>query len=681
MEALGVWVAALPGPPQAPRSSPAAPSRRAMPREVALSNGRLHVAFDDRYVLRDLYWPRVGWENHGIGHRSRLGVHAAGRFAWTDDEDAGWRRAVRFLPGALASDVTLRARAPGVELRIQDVVLQDVDVLLRRVAARPVSGAKPRGAGGVREGREARLYHHLDLHVLGTDLGDTVTHDAASGGLLHFKRDRHFLQNGLAADGRGPSGFACGYKEREGHEGTWRDAEDGALSGNPIAHGSCDGVLELTLPLTQGRESVAWWWVAAAPTAERARALDALVREDPPGRHARAIGAWRALTARRRAPVRGRLEEAYRRSLALVLANCDAGGGILAANDTDITSFNRDTYSYVWPRDGAFVAHALDVAGHPEPAERFLRFMADRFEPEGYLPHKVAVDGLLASSWHASLVDGKEALPIQEDETALMVWALAEHVRMGGDWRLAADLYDRAVRRPCAWMLSYRGRDGLPRPSWDLWEERRGVLTYTAASVVAALEGAAFLAEGMDDATRAAEWREGADEVRAALDHLWLPKEGRFARMRTSEGTLDATEDASLAMLPWLGVLPARDPRVRATMRALWRRLAVAGEVGGVARYVGDHYHRVPDAGDDRAYPGNPWFVCTLWRADWLSMTGRRDEARAVLDWALARAQPSGAMAEQLHPATGAPRSVSPLTWSHAAFVESCWRAAPAAPA
>jgi len=30
---------------------------------------------------------------------------------------------------------------------------------------------------------------------------------------------------------------------------------------------------------------------------------------------------------------------------------------------------------------------------------------------------------------------------------------------------------------------------------------------------------------------------------------------------------------------------------------------------------------------------------------------------------------PSGVMAEQLHPYTGEPLSVSPLTWSHAAYV------------
>jgi hypothetical protein len=40
-----------------------------------------------------------------------------------------------------------------------------------------------------------------------------------------------------------------------------------------------------------------------------------------------------------------------------------------------------------------------------------------------------------------------------------------------------------------------------------------------------------------------------------------------------------------------------------------------------------------------------------------------------VLDWAVSRALPSGVLAEQVHPYTGQPISVSPLTWSHATYV------------
>src|SRR5881394_1594445 len=44
------------------------------------------------------------------------------------------------------------------------------------------------------------------------------------------------------------------------------------------------------------------------------------------------------------------------------------------------------------------------------------------------------------------------------------------------------------------------------------------------------------------------------------------------------------------------------------------------------------------------------------------------------LEWCATRALPSGVLSEQVHPYTGEPLSVSPLTWSHAAFVSAVQR-------
>jgi hypothetical protein len=68
-----------------------------------------------------------------------------------------------------------------------------------------------------------------------------------------------------------------------------------------------------------------------------------------------------------------------------------------------------------------------------------------------------------------------------------------------------------------------------------------------------------------------------------------------------------------------------------------------------------------------------PWFVCTMWLARYrLRLAQIREDLAAglkLLEWAARRALPSGTMAEQLHPYTGEPLSVSPLTWSHAEYV------------
>ena len=91
----------------------------------------------------------------------------------------------------------------------------------------------------------------------------------------------------------------------------------------------------------------------------------------------------------------------------------------------------------------------------------------------------------------------------------------------------------------------------------------------------------------------------------------------------------------------------------------------------GWARYEDDYYHQVSN--DVKNVPGNPWFICTLWLADYHIARARSVEdlemAKPILDWVAKHALASGVLAEQVHPETNAPLSVSPLTWSHATLV------------
>jgi GH15 family glucan-1,4-alpha-glucosidase len=64
-----------------------------------------------------------------------------------------------------------------------------------------------------------------------------------------------------------------------------------------------------------------------------------------------------------------------KRSLLIMRAHVDKGGGIVASCDTDVLQFpSTDTYSYVWPRDGAIVAMAFDQAGFGEVSRQFFDF-------------------------------------------------------------------------------------------------------------------------------------------------------------------------------------------------------------------------------------------------------------------------------------------------------------------
>jgi GH15 family glucan-1,4-alpha-glucosidase len=160
------------------------------------------------------------------------------------------------------------------------------------------------------------------------------------------------------------------------------------------------------------------------------------------------------------------------------------------------------------------------------------------------------------------------------------------------------------------------------------------------------------------------------------IRHMWDPERRLFARTAhpQEDGSyrLDFTLDASAYALFAFGALEATDPRVTSHMRAIRERLWVRTEVGGIARYERDTYHQV-ERHALHEIPGNPWVICTLWYAQWLiaraSNEGELREALEYLEWARWRAAPSGVLAEQYDPHSGAQISVSPLTWSHATLM------------
>src|SRR6185312_9586203 len=116
----------------------------------------------------------------------------------------------------------------------------------------------------------------------------------------------------------------------------------------------------------------------------------------------------------------------------------------------------RDTYSYVWPRDGALVSHALTLAGHVDLPRNFFEFCARGLTRGGYLLHKYNADGTLASSWLPWYRDGAKELPIQEDEAALVLWAMWQHFRTFGDVEFIKPLYRPFISAAADFLSGYR---------------------------------------------------------------------------------------------------------------------------------------------------------------------------------------------------------------------------------
>jgi GH15 family glucan-1,4-alpha-glucosidase len=371
----------------------------------------------------------------------------------------------------------------------------------------------------------------------------------------------------------------------------------------------------------------------------------------------------------------------YKRSLLILRTNIDSGGAIIAGNDSDVQHFARDTYSYMWPRDGALVAYALDLAGYHGITRRFFEFCHEIIkrgkESVGYFLHKYNPDGSLGSSWHPWTRNDEKQLPIQEDGTGLILWSLWYHFDRFRDIEFISELYGNLIIRCGDFLASYRdSKTGLPLPSYDLWEERWGIHTFTVSVVYGGLKAGEKFAEFFKDSKRAMIYRNASKEVKTGIEKfLYNEKEKRFCKsiIPEKDGSfkVDMTIDASIYAPFYFGVFEPDDEKVINTMEAIKRHLWVKTDVGGVARYPGDSYHKVTD--DIENVPGNPWFICTLWLAQWhIARAKNKEELKEavyLLDWVAKRALPSGILAEQVHPFTNQPLSVSPLTWSHAAFV------------
>jgi GH15 family glucan-1,4-alpha-glucosidase len=285
--------------------------------------------------------------------------------------------------------------------------------------------------------------------------------------------------------------------------------------------------------------------------------------------------------------------------------------------------------------------------------------------------HKYRADGALGSSWHPYIhEDGEVAPPIQEDETALVLFVFAQFYQMNASPQLLRDFYTSMVVPMANFMASYvNPLTGLPKPSYDLWEEVFLTTTYTTSVVYAALLAAADLADAAKDADSAVKWRAAADDIQvAAHKHLYDNERGAFykgLRIKDDQIIKDQTLDTSSVFGAFMfGLYPIDSNEVDRAISTLQQRFASPGGIAKFPRYENDNYRRVSPV-----VPGNWWGITILWLAQYYVDIGKTDEALQSLDWIRSLAGGSGVLPEQINPLTNEFVSVAPLNWTHAEYV------------
>lgn len=192
-----------------------------------------------------------------------------------------------------------------------------------------------------------------------------------------------FVCNRIVTDPDGPLA-SCRTTNGWTHtaESAYADAADGKLSGSPIAACQANAALVRRLHFRQG-EAAATFYVAVGGTRDEAYGLLRSVRAgdtSPEAQQAETETWWADFLAPAKLPDTTDPEVLAfaRRSLIVMRTATDnASGGIVASVNTE------PPYGQDWPRDGAFINYALDIAGYTDIVSRHNRFYArvQRKEP------------------------------------------------------------------------------------------------------------------------------------------------------------------------------------------------------------------------------------------------------------------------------------------------------------
>lgn len=636
-----------------------------MPKSLVLGNGNLLIGLDKYAQVRDFYYPFVGLENHvGAPYVHKIGVWVEGEFSWIDDNT--WQIEINYSEQALLGEV--HAFNPKLKIKIdfKDVVYNETNIFIRELVVHNLEDRD----------REIRIFFHQEFEIYESHRGDTCYFDPKNHVIVHYKGRRIFLINGMCGNSSF-NDFSCGLFNIEGKEGTYKDSEDGILEKNGIEHGLVDSVISFHSKISANSFTKIFYWITAAKLLKDAHNLNEYVLNKTPLHLIKTTqDFWRAWV--NKSPLKFYdLDESivrlFKKSLLIIRSHVDNRGAIIASCDSDMLYHGRDTYSYMWPRDGALTALALDLAGDSNVARRFFEFCHHVISDEGYFMHKYRADESLGSSWHSWVSEGKAVLPIQEDETALIIYALWQHFQFSKDLEFIESVYNPLIKKAAEFMCNFRDEETkLPKPSYDLWEEKFGIHTFSAASVYGALIAAAKFANLLGKTDQQEHFYQVAREVKGAiLKYLYDENTKTFVKMVNIKGgkiEKDHIVDCSSAFgIFKFAVLETDDDRLNQAFEITKDKLWVES-VEGLIRYEGDQYYK-----KNNESSSNPWFITTLWYAQYkIAQAGNEEElkvAKEILGWVVKNALASGVLSEQLDPYSREQISAAPLTWSHSEFV------------
>jgi GH15 family glucan-1,4-alpha-glucosidase len=366
--------------------------------------------------------------------------------------------------------------------------------------------------------------------------------------------------------------------------------------------------------------------------------------------------------------VKGRWRTAIMRSLLTLKGlSYEPTGGIVAAVTTSlpekIGSTRNWDYRYCWLRDATFTLLAFLNAGYTEEATSWSNWLmrAIAGAPQQIQTmYTVLGDKRLDELELAHLPGYENSRPVRIGNAAhsqLQLDIYGELADVGAQARaggLPTSSRAKEIRRVFmdhlenTWCLADEG----------IWEIRGEAQHFVHSKV---MTWVAF-----DRASRApgpiaqqrAHWKKIARIIHRDICKNGVDKKrGCFVQAYGSRHM-----DASLLLLPLVGFLPPSDPRIKATVREIEKRLL---HKGLVQRYE-------TETGVDGLPPGEGAFLaCSFWLADNYVLMGRRKEAMRLFNRLCGLANDVGLYAEEYDPDDKRMLGNFPQAFSHVALINS----------
>jgi GH15 family glucan-1,4-alpha-glucosidase len=379
------------------------------------------------------------------------------------------------------------------------------------------------------------------------------------------------------------------------------------------------------------------------------------------------LGWWKGWSAR--CEYQGPWREAVVRSLVTLKALTYAPtGGIVAAPTTSLPErlggVRNWDYRYCWLRDATFTLLALTGAGYFEEAGAFREWL---LRAAAGSPSQLQIMyGVAGERWLPE--EEIPWLPGYEQSRPVRLGNLAYQQRQLDVYGELLDAMHRCWRSlppaPHAWQLERALVEFLETiweaPDEGIWEVRGPRRHFTHSKVMAwvALDRAIKGVESFGFAGPVDRWRELRARIHAEVcEKGFSPARGAFTQFYGAD-----LLDASLLLIPAVGFLPAQDPRVRGTIRAIQRELMVDGFVR--------RYATMPEV--DGLPPGEAAFLlCTFWLADSLILLGEREEAQRLFERVLAVRNDVGLLSECYDPGLQRLLGNFPQAFSHVGLVNT----------